>query len=281
MNRAGGRDRLKGSWSRSPLASLPEVARSSAESCLLSSKAEAPLSFNMASRTEAPARAQVILPAADAYIFDIDGTLLVTKDLVHWNALRQAMLEAYGVDTTIEGIAYHGMTDLSILRAALVRKGICNADFERGLPQALSVVCREVDAHRESIVTAVCGGVVKLLEELRGRNRLLGIASGNLEAVGWHKLEAAGLRELFSFGCFSDGCEERRAIFHNALQRVAQRLGRKARSCFIGDTPSDIAAARAVGASIVAVSSGTFSFAELNSCSPDLCVSGCDQFVSC
>ena len=32
------------------------------------------------------------LPSADAYIFDIDGTLLVTKDLVHWNALHQAMI---------------------------------------------------------------------------------------------------------------------------------------------------------------------------------------------
>jgi hypothetical protein len=25
---------------------------------------------------------------ADAYFFDIDGTLLVTRDLVHWNALH-------------------------------------------------------------------------------------------------------------------------------------------------------------------------------------------------
>jgi hypothetical protein len=38
---------------------------------------------------------------AGAYVFDIDGTLLVTRDLVHWNALHQAMLEAYGVDATL------------------------------------------------------------------------------------------------------------------------------------------------------------------------------------
>src|SRR6478752_7922447 len=89
------------------------------------------------------------LPAADAYVFDIDGTLLVTRDLVHWNALHQAMLEAYGVDATIEGIPYHGMTDLSILRAALAREGIRDGAFEAQLPKALELVCREVEVHHK------------------------------------------------------------------------------------------------------------------------------------
>jgi len=92
-----------------------------------------------------------LLPDADAYIFDIDGTLLVTRDLVHWNALHQAMIEAYGVDTSIEGIPYHGMTDLSILRAALAREGIQDRAFEAALPKALEVVCHEVDVNRASI----------------------------------------------------------------------------------------------------------------------------------
>src|SRR4051794_27451351 len=81
---------------------------------------------------------------ADAYVFDIDGTLLVTRDLVHWNGLHQAMLEVYGVDTTIEGIPYHGKTDIGILRAALERCGIGEQAFNAGLPAALAVICKEV-----------------------------------------------------------------------------------------------------------------------------------------
>src|SRR5438477_11228188 len=92
------------------------------------------------------------LPEADAYIFDIDGTLLVTKDLVHWNALHQTMLEAYGVDTTIEGIPYHGYIDLSILRAALERGGTFGTDFDARLPRGLDVVCREVELNSSDIV---------------------------------------------------------------------------------------------------------------------------------
>jgi phosphoglycolate phosphatase len=218
------------------------------------------------------------LPVADAYVFDIDGTLLITKDLVHWNALHQAMIEAYGVDTTIEGIPYHGKTDLSILRAALAREGISDSEFEVNLPAALKVVCREVEANHHQLAPKVCIGIVQLLESLKASGKLLGVASGNLETVGWHKIEAAGLRQFFTFGCFSDRHESRAEIFRNALGFVTARLGPGARACFIGDTPSDVEAARQVGAQILAVATGTFSLEELNACSPDLCVSDCGEF---
>src|SRR5690349_23916063 len=123
----------------------------------------------------------ISFPSADAYVFDIDGTLLVTRDLVHWNALHQAMLEAYGVDTTIEGIPYHGMTDLSILRATLARVGIQDGAFESALPKALEVVCREVEMNRAEIRPQVCPGIPALLENLSMQGRLVGVASGNLE----------------------------------------------------------------------------------------------------
>ncbi len=131
-----------------------------------------------------PSAKKLPLPEADAYIFDIDGTLLVTKDLVHWNALHQAMLEAYGVDTTIEGIPYHGKTDLSILRAALEREGIRGKDFEARLPRALEVVCREVELNFKDIAPQVCPGIVQLLKSLHGASKLLGVASGNVETSG-------------------------------------------------------------------------------------------------
>jgi phosphoglycolate phosphatase len=228
--------------------------------------------------TPEQAQNKIATPEADAYVFDIDGTLLVTKDLVHWNALHQAMIETYGVDTSIEGIPYHGKTDLSILRAALAREGISDSEFEAKLPAALTVVCREVEANHAKLAPEVCPGIVQLLESLKAGGKLLGVASGNLETVGWHKIEAAGLRKFFTFGCFSDRHESRSEIFRNALEFVTTHLGPTARACFVGDTPSDVEAARHVGAQILAVASGTFSVEKLNACSPDLCVSHCGEF---
>jgi phosphoglycolate phosphatase len=216
---------------------------------------------------------------ADAYVFDIDGTLLVTRDLVHWNGLHQAMLEVYGVDTTIEGIPYHGKTDIGILRAALERCGITGYTFEAGLSTALSIISREVSVHVSEICAGACSGIPELLSELQVLGKLLGIASGNLETVGWHKVTAANVREFFSFGSFGDCQEARSGIFDHAKSEAERRLGKGARLCFIGDTPEDIRSARQVGAQIVAVATGTFACDELREYGPDACCHSCRELL--
>jgi len=221
-----------------------------------------------------------LLPSADAYVFDIDGTLLNSRDLVHWNAFRRGMIEAYGVDATIEGIPCHGMTDISILRAAVTRVGIENGEFEAQLPHAIEVLCREVERNKEEFRPQVCPGVKDLLGTLDGSGHLLGVASGNLESVGWHKIAAAGLREFFSFGSFSDLSENRAGIFRNAITEAERRLGFAASVCFIGDTPADVQAAKEVGAPIVAVATGIFSVDQLKACHPNVCITHCAELLS-
>jgi len=217
---------------------------------------------------------------ADAFIFDIDGTLLNTRDLVHYNALNAAMRDVYGADTTIDRVRYHGMTDLGILRASLELAGISSVDCEAKLPEALDVVRREVEQNAAKLRPEVCAGVPELLERLEKTGKLLGVASGNLESVGWRKIEAAGLRQYFRFGFFSDQCERRAGIFKNAVNAVRQRCGPQARVCFTGDTPADIKAAREVGAAIVAVCTGTYGEPELSALLPDVCVSSCGELVA-
>jgi len=216
---------------------------------------------------------------ADAYFFDIDGTLMVTKDRVHWNGMHQAMTEVYGVETTFDGIPYHGKTDVAILRAALNRAGVSDARFYEDLPSALAVVCRDVSANRESIVPGVCPGIPEVLAEIQEAGRLLGVASGNLEEVGWHKISAAGLRKFFQFGSFADLHELRAQIFDHAAIRARAALGANASICFVGDTPDDISAARAVKAKIIAVGTGIFACDDLAAHHPDLCCRSCLELV--
>ncbi len=47
----------------------------------------------------------------------------------------------------------------------------------------------------------------------------------------------------------------------------------------VGDTPSDIQAARAAGVPVIAVATGIFGLAELKSHGPDLCVSCCTELL--
>lgn len=217
--------------------------------------------------------------SADAYLFDIDGTLLVSHDHVHYNALNRAMKEAYGVDTTIAGIAYHGKTDLGILRAALERVGVSAAAFEANLPQALEAVRRDVATNADAIKPQVCAGISEILAELKAAGKLLGLASGNLEDVGWRKVKAAGLGDYFSFGSFSDQFEFRADVFREGVAKARRRLGKNAEVCFVGDTPEDVKAARAANARVIAVCTGIFKADELTALHPDLCVNCCSELL--
>ena len=215
----------------------------------------------------------------DAYLFDIDGTLLNTQDLVHYGALNRAMRDVYGFETTIDGIPYHGKTDLGILRAALERMGVSGAGFESKLPAALSVVREDVQRNAGALVTKVCAAIPEVLAKLHRAGKLLGVASGNLEVVGWHKVASAGLRKFFTFGCFADDCEMREEVFRGAVTEAHRRLQREGSVCFIGDTPSDIRAARHVGAQVIAVATGIYKIEELSGCGPDACILSCAELL--
>ena len=221
-----------------------------------------------------------LLQSTDAFFFDIDGTLLVTRDLVHWNALHQAMLQVFDADTNIDGLPYHGKTDISILRMALQRQGIGEQEFLQGLPRALAVVCREVSQHAHGLEPCVCPSIPELLTQLRDQARMLAVASGNLAVVGWHKISAAGLRPFFASGAFGDDCDRRCDIFSRAVESAREALGTAASICFVGDTPDDILAARHVNASVIAVATGSFAFEDLAGFNPDICCHACTELVN-
>jgi len=216
---------------------------------------------------------------ADAYFFDIDGTLMTCPDRVHWDGMYKAMREVYKLDASLESIPYHGKTDVAILRIALNGEGLSDAAFYEALPRALAVVRGHVSANCDRITPKVCPGIPEVLAEIHDAGRLLGVASGNLEEVGWHKIRAAGLREFFQFGSFGDSHELRAGIFDQASARAKEILGSDANVCFVGDTPEDIAAARAVNAKIIAVGTGKFSRDALAAHTPDLCCASCTELL--
>jgi len=198
----------------------------------------------------------------DAYLFDIDGTLLNSRDGVHYNSFHSALRQVWNCELKIDGIPLHGNTDIGILRAAASAVGVSTEEISRKLPQAIATMQAEVERNVTQMRTELCPSVSELLQRLHSAGKLLGVASGNLAPIGWAKLRAAGIAGRFSFGSFCgasggyDGTaavnETRAAIFQHGIDEVRRRLGEKASVCFIGDTPADIIAARSVNAPVVA-----------------------------
>lgn len=217
---------------------------------------------------------------ADAYLFDIDGTLLLSPDRTHRYALHRALLDIYGVETTIDGIPYHGKTDPGILRAALERLNVPAGVIDSRMPAALEVVRRDATEKADRFRPNVLPGIRELVTLLKDSGKLLGICSGNLEAVAWLKVKAAGLAEYFAFGCFADEFELRVDVFRQGMKEVARRLGPAAKVCFIGDTPEDVRAAQGAGGHIIAVGTGIFKVEDLAAHGPDAAVITCAELLT-
>jgi phosphoglycolate phosphatase-like HAD superfamily hydrolase len=211
---------------------------------------------------------------AEAYLFDIDGTLLNSRDPVHYFAFHHAVRDVFGVDSKIDGVPVHGNTDIGILRAVLRRAGLADAEINARIPQMIEQMCAEVTSNAEHLRPELCPSIYELVSGLHAQGKLLGAASGNLEPIGWLKLEKAGLRKMFSFGVFSYPLELRAEIFAQGVKLARQLRGEKAVVYVVGDTPADIEAAKAIGVPVISVATGIFSFDELLALGPDACF-GC------
>ena len=220
---------------------------------------------------------------ADAYLFDIDGTLLNTRDAVHYFAFTNAVKNIFALeekDAKIDGLPVHGNTDVGILRAVLRRAGIADPEIDARMPKLIEQMCAEVQRNHQQIRPELCPSIQELVSGLYGQSKLLGAASGNLEPIGWLKLEKAGIRHMFSFGAFSYPLEFRRDIFSHGIREARQRLGEHAQVYIVGDTPADIEAARAANVLIIAVATGIYSFDDLWALEPDACFGCCTDMLN-
>jgi len=198
-------------------------------------------------------------------LFDIDGTLVRVPAALR--ACRRALKELYGVEDGDRGFDFSGATDLPAFRELARRCGSRGDDVDLLIARYLAHLEEEIaadpgiclpGAHR---FTAACAA------DPRYR---LALGTGNVQAGARAKLRAHGLDGYFPTGGFGDDAEQRADILRVAVGRAQEVYGQRFRRVIvIGDTPLDVAAARAVGAAVLAVATGRPSLAELEAAAPD------------
>jgi phosphoglycolate phosphatase-like HAD superfamily hydrolase len=211
--------------------------------------------------------------AQDAYLFDIDGTLLRDPDRIHFSAFASSIRRVTGFEVSLAGVSIHGSTDTMILHEALRQADIPAEVVEPQVEAILEAMRQTISDRRHEMNLVRMPGVVEVLGHLARRSALLGVATGNLEAIGWIKLEQAGLREWFRFGGFSDNFPIRAELIGQAALKARELAGPDAEVCVVGDTPRDVEAARANSLPVIAVATGRYSFEDLVALEPEVCAS--------
>jgi len=209
----------------------------------------------------------------NAYLFDIDGTLLRNRDRIHRESFIVGVQQVMGVDIQQVLFLTPGGTDPAILSYAFEKAGIACDTKGAQWTAILDAMYRSCEERRREMDIRIMPGVEEVLAHLAQRGALLGVATGNLEMIGWIKIEEAGLRELFSFGGFSDHFPVRSELVADAARKARRLAGENARICVVGDTPRDIAAAHANQLPVIAVATGHFGFDELLEGRPEVCAS--------
>jgi phosphoglycolate phosphatase-like HAD superfamily hydrolase len=209
----------------------------------------------------------------DAYLFDIDGTLLRNRDRIHRDSFAIGVQQVTGVDIQPFLFLTPGGTDPAILSEACEKAAVPRAVIESQWNEIVKAIHRSCEERRDEMDIRLMPGVEDALRHLTRKGALLGVATGNLEAIGWIKIEEAGLRQWFRFGGFSDHFPLRSELVGDAARKARELAGAGARVCVVGDTLRDIEAARANSLPVMAVATGKFSFEALHEYRPEVCAS--------
>ena len=196
-------------------------------------------------------------------LFDIDGTLLRAGGAGR-RAVELALCEVLEDDNgsvSLESVEFAGRTDPWIVRTALMQYGVTANDalINEVLQRYVAHLPRELEL---ASAFEVLPGVLSLLAELTARDDVVvGLGTGNTQPAAYAKLARGGLDSFFSFGGFGSDHTDRAELLRTGLSRGLERAGARpggARVVVIGDTPHDVAAAQAIGAHCVAVSTGGY-----------------------
>jgi len=201
---------------------------------------------------------------AGVILWDIDGTLMRIKrpnsTSPHKNVLRK---RGYTFDPSVVGLS--GRTDFEVFQE------LTKGELDRNV---LSIVFQELDEESRRLdeisTFDLYPGVKAVLKALASMGWTHGILTGNTHGRLAAKLEKAGIEDSFSqnllFGCeFGDS---RELITHRAREFLSKL--NFSTVVVVGDTPSDINAARLSDFPVISVATGNFSVSELWSHKPDL-----------
>jgi phosphoglycolate phosphatase-like HAD superfamily hydrolase len=198
-------------------------------------------------------------------LFDIDGTLINTGGAGR-RALVRALAEADIAPAS--DFSFAGMTDRAILRRYLggADEPVTEARIDAILDRYVEYLEEEVKATPKERYFMHDGAVDSLEAARLAENTVVGLGTGNIKRGARIKLNAVGIWERFAFGGFGCDAEDRAELLLAGAERGAAVLGRARVECrvvVIGDTPRDIAAAKAIGAETVAVATGRYGLESL------------------
>jgi phosphoglycolate phosphatase-like HAD superfamily hydrolase len=212
-------------------------------------------------------------------LWDVDGTLLHSGGAGRgvFDTAISAVLDRELGPAVMDRVAMSGKTDPQIAREILRLAEVADPDIDAHLPAVLSRVEEELAAAADRIrhEGSLCPGIAGLLPALAAVPGVVQtVLTGNLAANAAVKVGAFGLERWLDLeiGAYGSDDEDRERLVAVALEKVQSERGLAAAPTdvwIIGDTPRDLACARAGGVRCALVGTGRYGFEELSALDAD------------
>jgi len=206
-------------------------------------------------------------------LFDIDGTILVSRGAGR-RSMERALSRVFGASGPAD-YRYDGKTDKQIVRETMQAAGLPDREIDAGMDAVIDTYLRELALELEQTGhhSTLLPGVAAIIDAVEAHEHVvLGLLTGNVAPGAERKLRAVGVDfARFQVGAFGSDHEVRHELPGIARGRASAMLGREiagADCIVIGDTPSDVACARPIGARTIAVATGSYDRAQLAACAP-------------
>ena len=225
----------------------------------------------------------VIIMTTRLILFDIDGTLLMSKGIGR-ESKRRAMLEYYGEVGNIDNHFFGGKTDWYTLVELLEPFGKTSENIGEELPIFEELMAKHMNDLRDQYTADAIPHAMELVNTLRERDdTMIGLVTGNMSKTAPIKLEMAGYDPAwFTVGAYGNESPDRNDLPQLAIDRAQDITGHTYSGdqvIVIGDTAADIHAARAVSATSVAVCTGFVHRDKLICQAPDFLLADLSTFV--
>ncbi|MGH9153282.1 MAG: HAD family hydrolase [Acidimicrobiales bacterium] len=209
-------------------------------------------------------------------LWDVDGTLLRTNGVAQ-RAFDVAAEHVLGRRPGPHEVRMSGKTDPLIALEILLFAGLAEEEARRLLRRVVERLEAELEGARDLVREQghVMAGVEALLAGLHDDPRVTqSVLTGNTASNAAVKLEAFALDRWIDVdvGAFGSDDSDREQLVPVALDRVRRLRGRDLgpeQVWVVGDTPRDLACARAGGARCLLVATGRFPIEELEAEEPD------------
>lgn len=200
-------------------------------------------------------------------LWDLDGTLLRAGPVAR-EIFDAAVAERAGLDPRGHAVSMSGKTDPQIAAEILAALGVDGERAEALVPEILDGLAAKLHAGRDRIAREgwVMPGARELLAALDACEEVhQSVLTGNVAPNARVKTAALGLEGWFDWRVAASGSDDgdRRALVRVARRRAADAVGAPEVVWVVGDTPNDLACARADDARCVLVGTGHFACAEL------------------